>query len=953
MITLTSSSPQRDEWEDWEDDDDHKMTTTVLSNHHHNVTFNSSEDDTNTTRHPQHRTSVQRPSRIKSKGRQKAQNAKAGIKLVTDMSKFRRPAIPGPKSALASARDDKRGKFSDAAALLALEGEPNSASIGSFSWLKKKQGYSRYNKSLRKHARGPSADLTPTERPIMIGISVPEENVASHQVSPWTAVLETPANMFGAANIPSTQRPAISTSPQQLQSVWSPDTEASISPQQGLQQYPGISVTQQTDAAPPLPATTRFKQTIETAAADDDDLDTPCTLFEEDGSPLATRKSLRPPVAAITPDSAASRSHGWWDHVTTPFSAKSGPFSAKTPLDVTSATTPIVDEWWTNPNEKVAEMPSSFAADPTQSRETPQPEKIVTVPARETTTGNTSEKVSTAAQGTPTFAYELPPPYSPPKEQVKYAVVLPPSQLFPQQPRVSSPRPSTRPSTPGLPGTMTSQGSAVLSDVPLTPAAFGQAGLPDRAPGSLPGDHFLDARGAGNKTERQRRRYEKEDVVARKVGGYWRGRGCMPENGCMGRGGREGRQRRRMWLIVAGGVLALLILAIVLVVVLTRKTVVGTPAATGSPATTESPVVVEEPQSIFLNVTNFPPMPTGVLTMSGPDNSVAFSDCMHQGTPKTSWSCSLPKEEHASVAPFAANQPEFIFQVQYDNHTQALWDVPEGADPTTAGFATSPAPPTFRDMDFLGKTSDGIVSKVRAGEATPFYISLLQSVNDTVGPNVLARRQGFNNQIGSGGNNGTGNSNIADSLPRPKLKADGTVAPAQLFPRPVQQPVRLYDRGLPTEHYGFYTYFNKTIFMDDNVRPSSLDRDGGASREDANYLIVFSQARFRVQLWTRKSNGTQLLDKTASIYSTGRTGAMPYPVTVTEDMHGGNPNLKVDYFWGLTEDKHVNTTNAKLITADRGFGGQLVNPMGQRDPLVGGIDGGTGGCRCEWVNFKK
>ncbi|KAH7035203.1 uncharacterized protein B0I36DRAFT_317849 [Microdochium trichocladiopsis] len=936
MATIANSH-QKDEWEDWEDEDDCKVTTSTSPDAHHStITPIPNSEDTTTLRGPQSRYSVQRPSRIKSKGRQKAQNAKAGIKLVTDMSKFRRPAASGPKSALASAREDKRGKFVDTAALLALEGEPTSASIGSFSWLKKKQGYSRFNKSVKKHGRGPSADLSPAERPIVIGIAVPENNAASHQVSPWTAVLETPANMFGASHIPGQQSQAHSnSSPQQLRSVWSPDTEASISPQQGLQTFPPIAAAQGPGTAPPLPATSRLKQTGDAAVTEDDDLDTPCTLFEEDGSPLATRKSLRPPVTAMTPDSAASRSHGWWDHVTTPF-------SAKTPHDLTSTTSPSTEQWWKHSNEKNAETSGSSAI-PARIVEVQQSEKIAPISTSHLTQRNaesTAEKAPTSsASNTAAFAPELPPPYSPPKEQVKYGVVLPPAQLFPQQARVASPRPST----PGLPGTMTSQGSVGLSDVPLTPAALGHTALPDRAPGSLPGDHFLEARGRANKTERQRRRHEKEDVVARKVGGFWRGRGCMPENGCMGRTGREGRQRRRICLGVIGGLLALVILAIVLAVVLTRKAIV---------------THTEEPVSVFLNLTNFPPMPTGVLTMSGPDNTVAFSDCMHQGTPKTSWSCSLPKEEHASVAPFAANQPEFIFQVQFDNHTQASWSVPDGADPVTMGFSPSPAPPKFKDMDFLGNTTDRIVSEKKAGEATPFYISLLHSVNETVGPNVLARRQGFNNQIGSGGDNGTADFDIADQLPRPGLKADGTIAPAHLFPRPVQQPIRLFDRGLPTEHYGFYTYFNKTIFMNDKVRASPLDRDGGAPREDANYLVVFGQARFLVQIWTRKENTTQLLGngttpgtEGASIFS--KPGTMPYPVTVTEDMHGGDPTQKIDYYWGLTEDKHVNTTDAKLIIADRGFGGGLVNPMAQRDPSIGGIDGGTGGCRCEWVNFKK
>ncbi|KAJ1331420.1 hypothetical protein MN608_04879 [Microdochium nivale] len=976
-----TASQRRDEWEDWEeeDEDNNNNNNTMFTSsssgtqHHNKATFDPASGDLSAPRGPPHRSSVQRPSRIKSKGRQKAQNAKAGIKLVTDMSKFRRPTVTGPKSALQSARDDKRAKFSDAAALLALEGEPSSASVGSFSWLKKKQAYSRFNKGVKKHGRAPSGELSPAERPIVIGISVPEDNLATHQVSPWTAVLETPANMLSTSHFPKDQPQANPASPpQQLQSVWSPDTEASISPQQGLQAFPAIDAASR-PAASHTTDVASFRHRVAAADAEDFDLDTPCTLFEEDGSPMATRKSLRPPltaITAITPDSAASRSQGWWDHVITPFSAKSSPFSAKTPIDITTATSPAAEEWWKISNEKSSSsiVASSPNPHPIYHGVTSAPEKVAPSSPGDILVHNVSngtEKAQAMPDVSISIAAELPPPYSPPKQHEEYGAVTQPAKIFPQQIRMPSPRPST----PGLPGTMTSQGSVALCDIPLTPAVHGQAVLPDRAPGSLPGDRFHEARGPAYKTERQRRRHEKEDVVARKVGGFWRGRGCMPENGCMGRSGREGRKRRRTCLGIFGAVLALIILAIVLAVVLTQRTVTVKEAEPVSEAPVPGAFIpgasvpgtpapgTPVPVSVFLNATGFPPMPTGVLTMSDPDNSVAFSDCMYQGAPKTSWSCSLPKGEHASVAPLSPAQPEFIFQIQFDNHTQASWNVPDGADPVTKGFSPNPLPPKFKDLDFLGNTTDRIVSGIKAGEATPFYISLLTSVNDTVGSNVIAKRQGFNNQIGSGGDNGTNDFNIADKLPRPALNADGTIAPAQLFPRPVQQPIRLYDRGLPTEHYGFYTYFNKTILMHDREKASPLDRDGGASIKDAKYLVVFGQARFHVQIWTRRENTTQLLGN-----GNGTTngipapplapGAMPYPVTVTEDMHGGNPNMKIDYYWGLSASKHVNTTDGKLIAADRGFGGLLVNPLAQRDPAVGGIDGGTGGCRCEWVNFR-
>ena len=78
---------------------------------------------------------------------------------------------------------------------------------------------------------------------------------------------------------------------------------------------------------------------------------------------------------------------------------------------------------------------------------------------------------------------------------------------------------------------------------------------------------------------------------------------------------------------------------------------------------------------------------------------------------------------------------------------------------------------------------------------------------------------------------------------------------------------------------------------------------------------------------------------------------MPYPVTVVEDMHGGNPTKKMSFYYGV-DDQQVNTTVAGLITVDKGFRGTLVNEMAKADRALGGVDGGTGGCKCEWQNFR-
>ncbi|XDG07170.1 hypothetical protein ABKA04_006785 [Annulohypoxylon sp. FPYF3050] len=1020
-------SPQdpnhKDEWEDWEDSDEEGQ---VIIDDHDGLLIDLSDEAKHNSSRPGAaqaiprnalRYSVQKPIRVKSKARQKAQNAKAGITLVTDMTKFR--------------QSKQRAKFVNRTALQALEGEPSSASIGSFSWLKQRPGNASGLKASNKSAQDHSSDLSPVARPIVIGIAVPSDNLSDHQVSPQTAVIETPTDFpkfppesnTTAANNPS------NLTPHQLRSVWSPDTEASESPYQtsraasSLYSQPSIygGPIPNTDV-PPVPALptafgSKERQTVVIAdLEDDDDLGTPCTLFEEDGSPTMTRKSVKPKATMVSPESAGSRSHGWWDHVTTPFiqqtnnpfkqqaqetgpspsSQQWNPFKQQTPqpgLNPSQPTAAVPHQWWAGANEKVIpsqptlpihqaqvatpsplqstagvrewwnvtnekDGPSSNAPNTqAQTSSTPvvlQQQYIVqptgsssrqTSPEREETRSEKARILLEENQRT----NEEPPPYSPPKPQpatqVKYGVILPPPVVINSQ-RVPSPGPVT----PGLAGTMTSQGAINMADIPLTPnnlRPMQAAVLPDRAPGSFrPGDHFYEARGSVNRTERQRRRHEKEDVIARKAGGFWRGRGCMPKNGCFGRrGGREGRKRRRICLCVIAALIVAIILAVVLGVVLTRRP---------RPQETQAP-------SIWLNLTDFPPMPTGVLTVSGPDNSLARTGCF-VATSDNAWSCSLPKDQQDSVAPNAPSQPEFIFQIQYDNNTEAYWNITGDKDtdkPTLfdSGFKPDPQPPSIAEIRFLGNTTDHIQSDNKAGEPTPFFISTLADINKPVGANMLTRRQGPNNAIGTV--DGSDGFNLTDILPPPQVNSDGTGAAAQLFPHSVQQPIRLFDRGLPTEHYGFYTYFDKTLYMVDTVKVNSADDDGGSTEASAKSLVTLSQIRFLVQIWTRMENSTQLLGSTGAAVpwtngtsATTTPGTMPYPVTITEDMHGGDKNKKIDYRYGV-EDSAINTTDAQLIVVNRGFAGTLINGANNSPNMsLGGIDGGTGGCKCEWINFK-
>jgi hypothetical protein len=558
-----------------------------------------------------------------------------------------------------------------------------------------------------------------------------------------------------------------------------------------------------------------------------------------------------------------------------------------------------------------------------------------------------------------------PPPYSPSPARVRYRAVFPPGHALANQYPMSP-----GPVSPGLAATMSSQGAIPLSEVPLTP--------PGRRPINLnSGYPQLPARQAGlpftaedlqgptkkaKKTEAKRRRQEKEDAVAHKAGGLWRGRGCIPNNGCHGRQGAEGRRKRRCYLGLIVCFLFIIILVVVLATTLHRRsdTDIG--------------------PSQWLNLTGFPPIFLGLSTVIAPANIQINTGCV---LPTTQWSCSLPKELHASVSPNQPNQPNFFLDIQWDNSSSAnatfanvtgnpTLGTRGVANPVSAGqfirntilrarqtvmFVPIPAPPSFADELFLGNTTDKIVSNNKAGEPTPFYISFLSKLPSKFKREALVEQRDSNPFP-----------NITNSIPPPSLNSDGTAAPANLLPFPTQQPIRLYDRGLPTEHYGFYTYFDRSIFLKslDLINSTETgdvpdDQNGGATEAEAAFRCTWTQTRFLVQMWTRMSGTAQLFNSTShssanQAYLT-QPGSFPYPITITTDRHGGTPAQKLIYCYSMDTRDGIVPGSGKINEELRGFGGTIINPApslfsDHSDPRLGGFDGGSGGCSCQWSNFQ-
>ncbi|PYH90468.1 hypothetical protein BO71DRAFT_422277 [Aspergillus ellipticus CBS 707.79] len=441
---------------------------------------------------------------------------------------------------------------------------------------------------------------------------------------------------------------------------------------------------------------------------------------------------------------------------------------------------------------------------------------------------------------------------------------------------------------------------------------------------------------------------------------------------CSGRSKKEGKVKRRWYLAICTSFLIIIAIIILLVMLLTRK---------GD----STPV-----QSQWLNLTGYPPMPTGIATIAGPEPQAQVSGCI---VPSTLWSCALPPEDQSANEPYAADEPNFRVEIvfhngTYPNSTTVATKSSKKLSSRTSdsSVSSSPSPPSLKDQTFLGNTTDNNTVPY-AGEETPFYMTILSASHLTSTPTRrLARRSDSTFP------------NLETIIPSPAENSDGTAAAATLYPLPSSQPVRLYNRGLDTEHYGFYTYYDRSIFLS-SLAPLNgsgtdydpNDQNGGSNESDAKVRCTWSQTRFLVQIWTRsndallKSNSTTSTSTATATATTSaatstsssssssssssatdwtRPGSFPYPVTITLDRHGGTAKEKMVYCYAMESGERINATEKKLQVEDRSYGGTLINPApgifdlysnsstsSDVDGTWGGIDGGTGGCSCKWANW--
>lgn len=484
---------------------------------------------------------------------------------------------------------------------------------------------------------------------------------------------------------------------------------------------------------------------------------------------------------------------------------------------------------------------------------------------------------------------------------------------------------------------------------------------------------------------KEAREKEKEQVQQSKKSS----RRCPPQlTACLNRSKPKTKKQKWLLISITSGLVIMIIIILLLAMLLTRK-------GDGM-----------DVQSQWLNLTGFPPIPTGISTIIQPNPVQEASGCIH---PATLWSCAVPKEEQTLTAPNSPDQPNFRLEIRFQNGSVAQGGASNGTkldrrsqpssgnavtassfikgqlmqarDFTSGLFNPSPAPPTREDQIFLGNTTDKNQQPFD-GTVTPFFISFIPS---TKLPSLRMSKRASTSETNTTANGTDPFHDLNAAIPPPSLNADGTASPALLYPLASAQPLRLYNRDMDTEHYGFYTYFDRSIFLKSaallnftGTFPSEIpdDENGGAEENAAKVRCTWAQTRFLVQIWTRRavpllqssnssdnsspgSRPKNLTESSANNFT--RPGSFPYPVSITLDRHGGDIKKKMIYCYGLDQQEHIIREEKQIQLEDRAFGGALINPAQGPFGKVnvtgdeggpGGIDGGSGGCGCTWENFS-
>ncbi|KAF1912371.1 hypothetical protein BDU57DRAFT_361617 [Ampelomyces quisqualis] len=846
-------------------------------------------------------------------------------------------------------------------------------------------------------------EISPWDRRIPIGISVPTDSISDFSSLNGARLRSGSDATLMTPNI-------VITPAEAMKSVWSPDTpftESDYTP--SIYSRYGFNAHSTDHTAPPVPALPagvtsssgiqviapsdgssqghsnhNRNDTLDsngTAFEEDDDVKrshrimSTGTVFEEDETPLRERIVEAPTAIDTSMEPTPRRSQGWWNVITTPF--------VTTPNTVVfphnehkSATTPAVPNLLATLGVN-REASSGSSKSQVTGASVPTAQLMAqqgTSPAHTTTIKTATVAATQTPQITATSDGAVTSPLSAMSASPIVGTVAVGTALMPrqeeEQPRtininieLQDRRANTDAKTSCVKADLVTTRQQNNTSPPAHKVSSASSNL-NSAPRILPvfapppthatkGSHFsYDQHSRSSSPASTRELKGKRNKKHRKVCDMM---SYMPFSKRKRQAKQDDKKKKKRGWCFWGCCcclvfLILLAILIPLTVVLTRKRNDTPIESPGSPGTQPD----QAANSGWLNLPNYPPIPTGISTISQPEAVEEESGCV---APTTLWSCAVPKELQDSMKPNKPDQPNFRVHITYENGTTATSSTKRVANAVSVGAfirsrllgkraapSPSPAAPNETDMSFLGRTTDGNSAPFE-GEATPLYITFQDSRKAASG---LLKRAGANDPT-----------NITGVIPPPMLDSDGTAAAANLLPLPSAQPLRLYNRGADNEHYGFYTYFDRSIFLKQingtNRGGNPADTDGGSPKSAASLRCTFSETRFLVQIWTRSKASKALLQSSPQTGpdSNKRPGTFPYPVTVTLDRHGGNAAKKNLYCYQMESDGSIQDKESKksFQFEDRAFGGNLVNGTQGRPIVTGPIDGGTGGCRCQWQNW--
>ncbi|KAF2281229.1 uncharacterized protein EI97DRAFT_409858 [Westerdykella ornata] len=805
-------------------------------------------------------------------------------------------------------------------------------------------------------------DISPSDRPIPIGISLPSDSLPD--LSPYQTTRkrsESDATLITPSII--------------------------ITPAAAMKSSATTNITSEQSQDSKAPPANRSRNgTLDSAgtAFEDVDLDwkskdrimSSSTVFEEDEIPLrgaGAHASVLSVDTSVVP--TPRRSQGWWNYITTPFEfsrtnsvwTQGGRNGQRTP-DI-----PILPQRFGGVNDPPA-SPSTYiwsATDKSPSLKSPSLKspslndsplfpiafstaiKVSNVDENELSERSGDQQSET---NQPQQAAQQPPinvniVFHDRRPDVEVHTVDV-SRSFPPPPRQSTPA-SASSSSHKETGNQSNVGASFHGNSLVFPppphfehARAQSASIPNSRTSSPVPSEF--------KKEKPQKQHRKVFHLADRLPGW------LPFGG-RARTKKQTKQksRRKKWCIGCCCCFLILVLLAILIPVLVVVTRRNNSSSNNVPNGTQPPAQNGQQPSIkWLNLTGYPPMPTGISTIAQPEAVEEETGCI---APATAWSCAVPKEGQQAIKPNKPDQPNLRFEIIFENGTIAdpskTRPARRAANAVSAGAfirslllrprappSASPPAPNADHYKFLGETTDGNTGPFE-GEETPFFLSFLD-LPDAV-PSRLLKRQA---------------SNITSGIPPPQLNPDGTAAPANLLPEAKGQPLRLFNRGKDNEHYGFFLYYDRSIFLKETVRNftrggNPADQDGGSPKEAATVRCTWAQTRFLVQIWTRSQTSKPLLGSSPNAPTNSdfkRPGSFPYPVTVTIDRHGGSATEKMLYCYKMEVDGKIRdlNQNKQFLREDRAFGGNLVRPGGGPVQDVGGvIDGGSGGCRCQWQNW--